>query len=261
MSPNNPVYTIGEAAEVLKVTTRTLRHWDHLGILSPEWRTMGDHRLYTDDDLQRGMDILIYRGAGVELRDIPALLDAAPADAAARLRAQRAALVARRGEVDAMLRAVDALLKDKETTMEKKSVEKKIEALGEDWPAYQEEADSRWGGTDEWAQSAQVQKNMSAQDWADAKAQHEDFVALLDAAAADGVEPGTDRAREVVDAHFTTIARWYDTTRSKQVVLARMYCVDERFNETYHGNAPLLRDFVEVQAASEGLDLSAVTWG
>ena len=67
MSTDDNEYSIGEAAALLKVTTRTLRHWDGIGLLSPQWRTVGDHRLYTEDDLQRGMDIVIYRSVGIEL--------------------------------------------------------------------------------------------------------------------------------------------------------------------------------------------------
>ena len=63
-------YSIGDVAGILKVTTRTLRHWDDIGLLSPQWRTGGDHRLYTEDDVQRGMDILIYRSVGIELKDL-----------------------------------------------------------------------------------------------------------------------------------------------------------------------------------------------
>ena len=53
--------TIGEAAELLGVTTRTLRHWDSIGLLQPSWRTTTDYRLYTEDDVERALQILIYR--------------------------------------------------------------------------------------------------------------------------------------------------------------------------------------------------------
>ena len=81
MSTDDNEYSIGEVAALLKVTTRTLRHWDGIGLLSPQWRTVGDHRLYTEDDLQRGMDIVIYRSVGIELKDIAELLQAPAASA------------------------------------------------------------------------------------------------------------------------------------------------------------------------------------
>ena len=117
MSTDDNEYSIGEVAALLKVTTRTLRHWDGIGLLSPQWRTVGDHRLYTEDDLQRGMDIVIYRSVGIELKDIAELLQAPAASAVDRLRAQQAALQKRRADVDAMLQAVNRLIK--ETEMDK----------------------------------------------------------------------------------------------------------------------------------------------
>src|SRR5699024_11665325 len=44
-------YTIGEAAEILQVSTRTLRHWDDIELLTPSWRTWGEHRLYSEQDV------------------------------------------------------------------------------------------------------------------------------------------------------------------------------------------------------------------
>lgn len=80
--------TIGEAAELLGVTTRTLRHWDSIGLLQPSWRTTTDYRLYTEDDVERALQILIYRAAGIGLKDIAEVLDQ-PDSANQHLRRQR----------------------------------------------------------------------------------------------------------------------------------------------------------------------------
>lgn len=44
--------TVGEAADFLGVSVRTLHHWDHIGLLSPGWRTNGNYRLYTPEDME-----------------------------------------------------------------------------------------------------------------------------------------------------------------------------------------------------------------
>ena len=74
------------------------------------------------------------------------------------------------------------------------------------------------------------------------------------------MEEGSERAREIVDKHLAFIAQWYPATRSKQVILARMYCEDPRFDEAYRGHAAYLRRLIEAQAKAEGMDLSAVAW-
>lgn len=246
---------IGEAAEILHVSTRTLRHWDEVGLLQPSWRTLTDYRLYTDDDLERGFQILVYRGAGLSLGEIADIL-AQPGSARETLRRQRGVLEERAGHLRAMMRAVDELLERGDIM----SVNDKIEAFGEDWPGYQEEAEQRWGGTPEWGQSQARQAKMGRDDWERVKQEQDAFVQLLIDARASGVAPGSAEAAEVVEKHYATIAQWYDMTRQRQILLARMYVADERFAETYRGNADYLLELIEAQARSEGLDPDQAQW-
>lgn len=246
---------IGEAAEILHVSTRTLRHWDAVGLLQPSWRTLTDYRLYTEDDLERGFQILVYRGAGLNLGEIADIL-AEPGSARETLRRQRGVLEERAGHLRAMMRAVDELL-EKENDM---SLNDKIEAFGRDWPGYAEEARQLWGNTPEWDQAQQVQQDMSVDDFRALKEETESFVAELADARAHGVAPGSTEAATLVEAHRASIARFYDVPRGRQILLARMYVQDDRFSQTYRGNADYLLELVEAQARNEGLDPDQAQW-
>ena len=248
-------YSIGEAADILHVTTRTLRHWDQIGLLVPTWRTWSDHRLYTDDDLERALQILVYREAGVPLKEIGELLDA-PGTAAERLRRQREVLVERIGHLHRMVRAVDDLLEGGDTM----SMNEKVELFGQDWPGYEAEAEERWGDTPEWEQSQARQKNMTRADWQQVKDDQDGFVATLVDAAERGVAPGSAEAEAIVAKHRESIGQFYEVTAEKQVLLARMYTCDERFNATYQGHADYLLTLIEAQAEKEGVDLANVQW-
>ena len=46
------------------VTVRTLHHYDEIGLLVPSDRTRAGYRLYTDDDLERLQQILLFRQCG-----------------------------------------------------------------------------------------------------------------------------------------------------------------------------------------------------
>ena len=48
---------------------------------------------------------------------------------------------------------------------------------------------------------------------------------------------------------------------SRQVILARMYVGDERFDAAYRGQSRYLLALVEGQARREGVDLDDVQWG
>lgn len=246
--------SIGDAAELLGVSTRTLRHWDTIGLLQPEWRTAADYRLYTDADIEKAMQILVYRSAGVPLKDIGELLTA-PDSLREHLLRQRQLLVGQISLLRRKIQAVDRILK--EDTM---TVEDKAELFGKEWPAYQEEAEQRWGNTPEWEQSRAVQQEMTAEDWQEAKAELEDIIQRLIDASTRGVQPGSKEGNSVALLHRGSISRWYQTTPSKHVLLARMYTQDPRFDQTYRGQSSYLLSLVEALAKSEGVDLDAITW-
>ncbi len=47
------MHQIGEAAEMVGLSLRTIRHWDEVGLVPPSGRSAGGFRLYTDSDVER----------------------------------------------------------------------------------------------------------------------------------------------------------------------------------------------------------------
>ena len=47
------MHQIGEAAEMVGLSLRTIRHWDEVGLVPPSGRSAGGFRLYTDSDVDR----------------------------------------------------------------------------------------------------------------------------------------------------------------------------------------------------------------
>lgn len=248
-------YSIGQAAEFLGVSTRTLRHWHSIGLLVPSYRTFAEHRCYTEADLERALAILVYRAAGVKLKDIMELLDR-PDTVRQRLQHQRELLTGQITHLHRMVRAVDKILEE-DAEM---SMEEKMDLFGRQWPEYQEEAEARWGNTPEWEQSQQRQQDMTRQDWVAVKAEMDSFNTALAEAEAEGVAPGSEAGDELALRHRASIGQWYRVSPAKQVLLARMYVTDQRFNETYQGRAAYLLQLVEARAEKEGVDLEEVQW-
>jgi DNA-binding transcriptional MerR regulator len=46
-------FQIGEVAEAVGLSIRTIRHYDEMGVVEPSGRTSGGFRLYTDADIER----------------------------------------------------------------------------------------------------------------------------------------------------------------------------------------------------------------
>ncbi|SCY53445.1 MerR family transcriptional regulator [Thiohalorhabdus denitrificans] len=121
MTPRRQHWKIGEVAEQLGTTTRTLRFYEEQGLLRPA-RTDRGTRLYSDRDRQRARLILELAGLGISLEEIRALVAAREAsgtgdeaghkvhDLLGRLHGEAAALKARcealMGEIEAADRLV-----------------------------------------------------------------------------------------------------------------------------------------------------------
>ncbi len=70
------VYQIGEVAERLGMSQRTIRHYDDLGIVKPSARTSGGFRLYTEADVRRFELIRPFRSLGIGLDTARSVLQA-----------------------------------------------------------------------------------------------------------------------------------------------------------------------------------------
>jgi len=70
------VYQIGEVAERLGMSQRTIRHYDDLGIVKPSARTTGGFRLYTEADVRRFELIRPFRSLGIGLDTARSVLQA-----------------------------------------------------------------------------------------------------------------------------------------------------------------------------------------
>jgi DNA-binding transcriptional MerR regulator len=68
-------WKVGELAERIGLTVRTLHHYDEIGLLRPNRRTPSGHRLYGEPEVERLQRIVSLRQAGFGLDEIGRVLD------------------------------------------------------------------------------------------------------------------------------------------------------------------------------------------
>ena len=69
-------WSIAEVARMSGVTSRTLRHYDEIGLLRPAYAAANGYRYYEQDELLRLQQILVLRELGVGLPEVRRILDA-----------------------------------------------------------------------------------------------------------------------------------------------------------------------------------------
>ncbi|GAA1902570.1 MerR family transcriptional regulator [Lapillicoccus jejuensis] len=246
-APRDRALTVGQVADELGVTVRTLHHYDGIGLVSPSERSAAGYRLYTEADLQRLTTVVVYRRLGFPLEEIRALLGASGAQLEGHLRRQRAAVVGRLSELHDLVDAIDAAI-EKESTGMGISRQEQRELFGDRFADHEQEwsaeAQERWGETDAWKQSRDRTSSYGKEDWVAIKA---DMDAVNDglAAALGSGEPATsEAAMDAAEAHRRHIERWfYDVPYAMHRGLGDLYVADERFTQTYEDVAPGLARF------------------
>lgn len=70
---NNECISIGTLARNTGVTTRTLRYYEEMGIMSPSCRNEGSTRAYTSDDVRKLKFVLKLKELGLTIREMQEL--------------------------------------------------------------------------------------------------------------------------------------------------------------------------------------------
>lgn len=66
---------IGEVAEQIGLSLRTIRHYEEVGLVVPSGRSPGGFRLYSDDDVDRLRLIMRMKPLGFTLEEMRELID------------------------------------------------------------------------------------------------------------------------------------------------------------------------------------------
>jgi len=246
-------YTVGEVARLANVSVRTLHHYDEIGLLEPSQRSDAGYRLYTDDDLVRLQQVLLYRELDFTLDEIGQVLcdqDFDPLDA---LVAQRQLVADKLKRDEGLLALLDKTILAMEGGIQLDK-EEMFEIFGDFDPAeHEEEAKERWGETDSYKESSRRTARYTKADWQRFKDEQEAVGARMVALFDEGVEPTDSRSMDVADEARLQIDKWfYPLSREQHVCLGEMYVADPRFKANYEkqreGLAQWLCDAIKANA-------------
>lgn len=72
---NESLMRIGELAKKLGTTTKTLRHYERMGLLHPSARTSNGYRVYNERDQQSAVQVMALRKLGLTIEEVHCLFN------------------------------------------------------------------------------------------------------------------------------------------------------------------------------------------
>ena len=250
-------WSVQQIAKLAGTTSRTLRHYDHIGLLSPSRTGDNGYRYYDQTALVRLQRIVLLRGLGLGLPAVAEVLGHEP-DAEKALGRHLEWL---RQEQDRLARQIASVQHTIEAVKEGVGIMAEKMFDGFDHIRYKDEVEDRWG-KDTYATSDAWWRGMGAAEkdaWRQRSQQlGNDWIA----AAQSGAAPDSETAQSLARRHVDWLTGIPGTpaagpgTGSNEggkgyvTGLGEMYAADPRFAANYGGDAgaALVRDALRVYA-------------
>ncbi len=246
-------YTINKLAKLAGVSTRTLRYYDELGLLSPARISSNEYRIYGEKEINRLQQILFYRELGVSLEEIRTILASKDFDGLSALESHLSALLARREQMDLLVANIEKTIKTMKGEMIMSDQEKfegfLQKQVDHNERQYGEEARAKYG--DERINRSNTKVlNMSKEKFIELEMLTEDLNESLKAAFEQG-DPASELAQKTCELHKKWLCfYWDDYNKEAHKGVTQMYVDDPRFTAYYDKIAPgcaaFLRDAVAI---------------
>lgn len=238
-------WSIAQVARMSKVTSRTLRHYDAIGLLEPAWIGGNGYRYYEREQLLRLQRILLLRDLGLGLDAVAEVLDGRHREVDV-LRNHARWLAAEQERLAKLSRTVSRTIEELEGGDEMK-VEELFDGFDADRQArYEAELVERFG---EGVQEHVDESKRRMRGWSkpDAEEFQAEWRAITDAYAElfdAGVAADSPQALEVTDRHHRWINRSWTPDRESYTGLGRLYVDSPEFKAQFDAHAEGFAEYV-----------------
>ncbi|KUO59421.1 MAG: MerR family transcriptional regulator [Gracilibacter sp. BRH_c7a] len=251
-------YTIQRLSRLARISTRTLRYYDEIGILKPARINSSGYRVYGKNEVDRLQQILFYRELGVSLKSIKDIVTSPSFDGIKVLKEHYEKLLEKRGQLDLLISNVEKTIASKEgrtVMMDKEKFEGfKQKLVDDNEKMYGEEIREKYGNEAVNRSNTKV-KGMSQEQFDEVTELGNEVMETLQAAFETG-DPGGELAQKAADLHRKWLSFYWDNyTKEAHAGVAQMYVDDERFTAYYDkkqpGMAVFLRDAVFIYTGTK----------
>lgn len=247
-------YSVNKLAKLAGISTRTLRYYDEIGLLSPARINSNGYRIYCQTEVDTLQQILFYRELGMPLDEIKKFILSKNFDSVKSLKNHLSALLAKREQLDLLISNVEKSIKAMkgEITMnDKEKFSGFIRNLVDDnEQQYGEEIRSKYGN-DVINSSNKKVTGMTKEQYSEIENLSFEVNETLKLAFEQG-DITSELAKKVYELHKKWLCYYWDSySKEAHIGVAQMYVDDSRFAEYYDkitfGCATFLRDIILYQ--------------
>lgn len=246
-------YTINKLAKMAGVSTRTLRFYDELGLLSPARVSSNGYRIYGQQEIDLLQQILFYRELNVPLEDIKKIMISGDFDRESALLQHLTALRCKRDQLDTLIRNLEKTIKSAKGQLKMNDNEKfegfKQKLIDDNERQYGAEVKTTYGEDTVNASNVKI-KGMTKEQYVEVEKLSLELNEALKAAYEQG-EPAGTLAQKACELHKRWLCYfWPSYSKEAHAGLGQMYVDDARFTAYYDKIAPgcalFLRDALQL---------------
>jgi DNA-binding transcriptional MerR regulator len=237
-------WSIVEVARHAGVSSRTLRHYDEVGLVPPAYVGSNGYRYYEHEQLLRLQEVLLLRELGLSLDAIRRVLEGT-SDRTAVLREHHAALLAERDRLDRLAATVARTIERKDGDV--MGPEELFDGFdAEKQRGYEAELVERYGDRarehidESWRRIGAMSKDDVRRVQAELAERDAEYAVLLD----DGVAPDDPRVQEVTARHYAWVRQFWTPTAEAFAGLGDLYVDHPDFRARYEAIRPGLAEYV-----------------
>lgn len=225
------------------VTSRTLRHYDSIGLLAPAYVGANGYRFHDVEQLLRLQQILVLRELGVGLGEIAAAIGSQP-DTLAALRRHHRRLLAERDRLGVLAQTVARTIAELDggDPMAQPAINRPENLFaGFDPSQYEDEARERW--PEQYERSQQVASTITPDQM---EAMQKELTASMIRMAelmVAGKPAGDPEVQARAGWHYRWVATFWEPDAEAYRNLGQMYVDDERFRANYEKIDPGLAEY------------------
>jgi DNA-binding transcriptional MerR regulator len=245
-------YTVLKLGKLAGVSTRTLRYYDEIGLLTPGRITESGYRVYGEKEIDKLQQILFFRELDMSLADIKTLLTSPSFDRLQALNSHLSALKQRRKRLDGLIANVEKTILHEKGSVKMSDKEKfeafKKDMIRENEEKYGEEIRQKYGDKKVDESNARMMK-LTPEQYEKMQSLSAAIVSGLEEAVLNKEDPAGEAGQRLAKMHREFLSfTWKEYSKEAHMGLAQMYLDDARFTAYYDKNvkgcAAFLRDAV-----------------